>query len=124
MMKLELSPLGHTWFLDLDGTIVKHNGHKLDGQDRLLEGAMEFFQQIPEGDMIVFVTSRKEEEKQGTEAFLQTHHIPFHHIVYGLPYGERILVNDKKPSGLNTAIAVNTERDVCIDVEIEVNPSL
>jgi len=28
-----------------------------------------------------------------------------------LPFGERILVNDKKPSGLKTAYAINKERD-------------
>lgn len=26
MEKLTLSPLSHTWILDFDGTIVKHNG--------------------------------------------------------------------------------------------------
>ena len=36
---LSLSKLPHTWILDLDGTIVKHNGYKLDGKDSLLEGA-------------------------------------------------------------------------------------
>lgn len=123
-MKLELSPLGHTWLLDLDGTIVKHNGHKLDGKDSLLDGAKEFLGKIPEGDMILFVTSRKDSEKEETEAFLRDNKITFHQIVYGLPYGERILVNDGKPSGLETAIAINTKRDVCLDVEIEVNEDL
>ncbi len=123
-MKLELSPLGHTWLLDLDGTVLKHNGHKLEGCDSLLEGAECLFSHIPKGDMILFVTSRKEEEKEATESFLRANHIPFHQIVYGLPYGERILVNDRKPSGLNTAIALNTQRDCCVDLEIEVNESL
>lgn len=123
-MKLELSPLGHTWLFDLDGTVVKHNGHKLDGKDTLLEGAKELFSQIPHGDMILFVTSRLESEKEQTETFLRENEIPFHQVIYGLPYGERILVNDKKPSGLHTAIALNTERDVCVDFEIEVNESL
>lgn len=123
-MKLELSPLGHTWLFDLDGTILKHNGHKIDGKDSLLEGAKTLFEHIPQGDMILFVTSRKEEERDETESFLRENHIPFHQIVYGLPYGERILVNDKKPSGLETAIALNTERDLCLDLEIEVNELL
>ncbi len=121
-MKLELSPLGHTWLLDLDGTVIKHNGHRLDGTDSLLAGAETLFSRIPEGDMIVFVTSRRKEEQEETEAFLRAQHIPFDHIVYGLPYGERILVNDSKPSGLKTAIAINTQRDLCLDLEVEVNP--
>ena len=40
-------------------------------------------------------------------------------IVCGVPYGERILVNDRKPSGLTTAIAMNTERDVFMDAAFE-----
>ena len=32
-------------------------------------------------------------------------------IIYDLPHGERILINDKKPSGLNTAIAISNERN-------------
>ena len=39
-----LSPLGKTWILDIDGTIVKHNGYKIDGHDTLLLGAKEFLQ--------------------------------------------------------------------------------
>ncbi len=123
-MKLELSPLGHTWILDLDGTVLKHNGHKLDGQDSLLEGAQEFFANIPENDTILFVTSRIEAEKQATEAFLQENHIPFHQIVYGLPYGERILINDQKPSGLHTAIALNPKRDECVDLDVKIREDL
>ena len=46
MNKLILSTLAHTWILDLDGTIVKHNGYKLDGTDTLLEGAKEFLEKM------------------------------------------------------------------------------
>ena len=34
--EIVLSSLGHTWILDLDGTLVKHNGYKIDGADSLL----------------------------------------------------------------------------------------
>lgn len=123
-MKLELSPLGHSWFLDLDGTILKHNGHLLDGEDSFLSGAKEFLDSIPKTDCILFTTSRTLEQKEGTEDFLQKHGVRFHQIIYGLPYGERILVNDSKPSGLEMAIALNTKRDCCIQLEIEVNEDL
>ena len=69
MNKLILSTLAHTWILDLDGTIVKHNGYKLDGTDTLLEGAKEFLEDIPEKDMIVFLTSRTDEYKNKTINF-------------------------------------------------------
>ena len=30
---MTLSTLSKTWIFDLDGTIVKHNGYKIDGYD-------------------------------------------------------------------------------------------
>ena len=37
MKKIKLSKnIGHTWFIDLDGTILKHNGYIIDGQDSYL----------------------------------------------------------------------------------------
>ena len=108
---LVLSPLGHTWILDLDGTIVKHNGYKIDGVDTFLPGAKEFLNQIPEEDLIIFLTSRTDEYKDITLKFLSDNQVKYHHIIFNAPYGERILVNDDKPSGLHCSIAVNTERD-------------
>lgn len=110
--KLTLSTLGHTWILDLDGTIVKHNGYLLDGQDILLPGALEFLHDIPAKDMVIIVTSRKEKYKDLTEEFLKNNKIRYDHIIYNAPYGERILVNDDKPSGLKTSHVVNTRRDI------------
>ena len=112
MEEIKLSPLGHTWILDLDGTILKHNGHKTDGCDTLLDGAAAFLKRIPDGDMIVFLTSRTLEYKEQTERFLAESGIRYDRILFGAPPGERILINDKKPSGLCTAVAVNVERDV------------
>lgn len=121
MQKLTLSPLGHTWVLDLDGTIVKHNGYKIDGHDTLLNGAKEFMDSIPPDDLVIFVTSREVSYRDLTEKFLIANGIPFDHIVFGAPYGERILINDRKPSGLITAIAVNTDRDILGGLKIEVD---
>lgn len=119
-----VSPLGKTWILDLDGTIVKHNGYKLDGMDSFLEGAEEFLKNLPEVDKIVFLTSRTENEKKLTEDFLAENQIRYDDIIYNAPYGERILVNDAKPSGLETAIAINTKRDKFMDTVFEVDESL
>lgn len=109
--KLRLSPLGHTWIFDIDGTIVKHNGYKLDGKDTLLDGAKSFLDNIPEGDMIVFITSRTDEYKQLTIDFLAEKGIRYNHIIFNAPYGERLIVNDDKPSGLHCSIAINLKRD-------------
>ena len=96
-MEIEMTALPKTWILDLDGTIVKHNGYKIDGADSLLEGADNLLSQIKENDMVIFVTSRKRDCQEMTERFLDQHGIRYDQIIYEAPYGERILVNDRKP---------------------------
>lgn len=109
--QLILSTLPKTWVLDLDGTILKHNGYKLDGEDTLLPGVKEFFDGIPCGDKIIIFTSRAEEYREMTLGFLKRHAIRFDKILFDMPVGERIIVNDRKPSGLDMAVAVNIDRD-------------
>ena len=121
---IKLSPLAKTWILDLDGTIVKHNGYLIDGHDTLLSGAKEFLSEIPSTDMIVFITARTDAMRGQTERFLQENAIRYDHIIYDAPHGERLLINDKKPSGLNTAIAVNTKRDVFCTVRFMIDSEL
>lgn len=109
--KLVLSALGHTWILDLDGTLLKHNGYKEDGKDSFLDGAESFLNSIPTDDMIIFLTSRTEEYRAATVEFLTEHKIRYDHIIFNAPYGERILLNDDKPSGLHMSIGVNSTRN-------------
>lgn len=108
---LTLSTLSKTWIFDLDGTIVKHNGYKLDGKDSLLSGVKESFSQIPETDYILILTSRTEQYREMTLCFLKEQGIRYDEILFGMPFGERIVVNDRKPSGIDMAVAVNLERD-------------
>ena len=113
--ELTLSVLGKTWLIDLDGTVVKHNGHLADGHDTLLPGAEEFLKSIPEKDILIILTARKEEYREMTLSFLEENGIAYDHVIFNLPAGERILVNDIKPKGLKTAVAMNIERDKGID---------
>ena len=124
MENLILSTLGHTWILDLDGTIVKHNGYKIDGEDSFLQGAEEFLKSIPERDMIVFITSRTDEYQDITKKWLNDHDVRYNHIIFNAPYGERILLNDSKPSGLNTGMAIACDRDNFCGIEITLDESL
>lgn len=109
--KLILSTLSKTWVFDLDGTIMKHNGYKMDGYDTLLEGAKEYIDNIPEGDKIIIFTSRTDEYKEMTLKFLKENKIRYDQILFNMPMGERIIVNDRKPSGLDMSIAININRD-------------
>ena len=106
-----LSTLPKTWIFDLDGTLVRHNGYKTEGRDTLLPGAAAYLASLPEEDRILLLTSRTEEYREQTLAFLEEEKIRYDQIIFGLPYGERILVNDRKPSGLDMAVAFNLERD-------------
>lgn len=115
-MNLTLSSLDHTWILDLDGTIVVHNGYKMYGKDVFLKGAKDFLYSIPERDKIIFLTSREKQYAELTERFLEENGIRYDLIIYGLPYGERILINDNKKSGLKMAYAVNVERNSMLDI--------
>lgn len=111
MGSVVLSTLGHTWIIDLDGTVLKHNGYLIDGKDSFLSGAKEFLNSIPKKDMIVFITSRTEKHKSITERFLSENNVNYHHIIYNAPYGERILINDDKPSGLKMSYAICGDRN-------------
>lgn len=108
---LVLSTLSKTWIFDLDGTLVKHNGYKTDGADSLLPGVKEYLDRIPEEDRILIITSRKVEFRKRTLEFLEESGIRYDEILFDMPVGERILVNDRKPSGLDMAVAVNVDRD-------------
>ncbi len=119
-----LSPLGHTWIIDLDGTILVHNGYLTPEGDRLLPGAKEFLDSIPQGDMVIFLSSRKEGVREQTRLFLIENGIRFDQLIMGAPYGERILVNDNKPSGLKTCAAFDKRRDSDSFPNFMIDPTL
>ena len=108
---LVLSTLPKTWIFDIDGTIVKHNGYKIDGYDTLLPGVKEYFDSIPKWDRIIILTSRTDDYKDQTIDFLKSSGIRFDDIIFNAPMGERIVVNDRKPSGMDMAVAFNTHRN-------------
>lgn len=118
-----LSSLGKTWLIDVDGTIVKHNGH-LDGQDELLEGVKEFFAKISKKDKIILLTARQKRYRRRLVSFLARQGIRYDQIIFDMPHGERILINDKKDSGLKTAYAINKGRDSGLVVSFKINPNL
>lgn len=120
---LILSPLPHTWIFDVDGTVCTHNGYKNSG-DQILPGVQEFFSKIPGDDMIIFITSRKQQEKEKLEIFLKSNGLRYNHIIFDAPMGERILVNDNKPSGLKCAHAINKIRDEKWNLTIKIDKDL
>ena len=120
----EFSPLAKTWILDIDGTIVKHNGYKIDGYDTLLEGVKEFFSDLPEDDKVILLTARKGEYLDNLKEFLKCNNIRYDYLISDMPFAERILINDRKPSGLNTAYAVNKNRDYKFSIDYKINEEI
>ena len=122
--QLRLSPLPHTWILDLDGTLVVHNGY-LSGDDRFLPGALDFLRGIPPEDYVLILTARPASVRAQTEDFLRRHRIRYDQILFGAGVGERILVNDDKPSGLCCALALGVERNRGLThVTVTIDPQL
>lgn len=121
---LEFSPLAKTWIFDVDGTIVKHNGYKIDGYDSLLDGVEEFFVNISSEDKVILLTARKGEFLDSLKEFLHNNNIRYDYLISDMPFGERILINDRKPSGLNTAYAINKRRDAELDIKYTINEEL
>ncbi len=111
---MKISTLGHTWLIDIDGTIVEHNGY-LTGEDKLLPGVKEFWKEIPEKDFIILLTARPQDYWKETLEFIKSQGLRFDHAIFNLPTGERILINDSKPSGLDTAIGINLERNIGLE---------
>lgn len=123
MNELIISKLPHTWIIDVDGTICVHNGYKI-GEDIILDGVQEFFNNIPLEDMIIILTSRSIKEKERLEEFFNKYTLRFDYIIFDAPMGERIIINDDKPSGLKMAYAVNKVRNSKLDVSIVIDGEL
>ena len=124
MTTLELSPLNKTWIIDLDGTVVKHNGYKIDGYDTLLDGVKEFFRNLKKDDIVIFLTSRKGIFLDNLKKFLADNDIRYNYILSDIPVGERILINDIKPMGLNCAFSINKKRDEKLDIKYKIRDDL
>lgn len=113
-----------TIFIDIDGTILKHKStlsNILLETPELLPGVLEKLNKWDaDGHTIILTTGRKESMRKSTEEQLQKLGIFYTQLIMGLPRGERIIINDKKPNNdMRTSYAIEVERNqglVNIDV--------
>lgn len=117
-----------TWFVDLDGTVLKHKSN--DEIDEILEkensheyeeflpGALEFWKNRPAGDKIIITTARLKCHTEHTLKVLDSHGFPYDDYIFEIGSGVRVVVNDIKPIGsagntepVYTAHCVNLDRD-------------
>ncbi len=104
-----------TIFCDIDGTLLKHHGGLYpitQNKPELLPNAIEAIVSWKNKDYtIILTTGRPESMRELTVEQLSGFGIFYDMLIMGLPRGERIVINDKKPDGTKTAGAINIERN-------------
>jgi len=105
-----------TIFLDIDGCIFKHKGNlstQILEPEELLPGVLEKINKWDaDGHKIILVTGRKESLRSFTEKQLLKHGIYYDDLIMGVNRGERIIINDKKPTNdMTVARAIQIPRN-------------
>ena len=110
-----------TVFCDIDGTLLKHHGDIFKNAAATAAAAAEVlpgvYEAIKEWERrnyrIVLITGRKESQRAETEAVLHSLHIPYDHLLMGLPNGDRVIINDRKEGAtVPSAYAVSPARNM------------
>lgn len=108
-----------TIFCDIDGTLISHTGNIITNlkTDKILTNVKETLQNWDKLNYrFILTTGRKESSRKQTEDQLISLGIIYDQLIMGLPNGSRILINDKKPNGIdNTAYAINLVRNKGFD---------
>jgi haloacid dehalogenase-like hydrolase len=104
-----------TIFCDIDGTLVQHeiprcfySDYKLRVLPNVKEKILEWHQK---SYVIILTTGRKESNRAILVKQLQDAGIVYDQLLMGMTRGERVIINDKKPDGYQTARAINIARN-------------
>lgn len=101
---------------DIDGTLIKHHTPDITTKPNytpeIIDGTIEKFNEWDKkGYQIILLTGRRESMREITEKQLNNLGIFYDKLIMGVGSGQRILINDTKPDGYETALAVNLKRD-------------
>lgn len=104
------------YFFDLDGTLCEAGGpygKKEWNNVNILPGVKEKLKELKEkNNYIIIVTSRPLEQKNLTLNFLKENNICYDNILFGIPNGSRVMINDYAKSNPYPAVeALNTKRN-------------
>ena len=73
----------------------------------------------------MILTARESAAREATVRFLADAGVRYNSILFDMPTGERILLNDTKPTGLTCAHAINVVRDEGLEaLSFEIDPNL
>lgn len=105
-----------TLFIDIDGCLLKHRGNESNTilkETELLPGVLEKLNEWDAKEYyFILTTGRKESLRKKTEKELLKFGIFYDQLVMGLPRGERVIINDKKPDNdMITASAIQLIRN-------------
>ena len=106
-----------TLFLDIDGCLIKHHGNlttQILFDVEILDGTIKKLNEWEsEGHKIVLITGRKESMRTITEKQLLSVGIFYDQLIMGIARGERVIINDDKPSSpsMITAKAIMIKRN-------------
>ena len=106
------------WILDIDGVIFTHNSY-LEGKDKIVPGFIDFYRQIKKEDYMIIISARKKKYIDITKSSLKKNHIRFNNIIFEVPTGERVIINDKKPDGTKTCFVFNINRNNFPEIKIQ-----
>ena len=106
-----------TLFIDLDGTLVYNSAQysrpKWGETDGILPNILASNRLFDSGKVqVIITTSRKENFREQTQKQLEKIGIKYHSIIFGLPHGRRIVINDYSPTNrFKSCDAINIRRD-------------
>lgn len=112
--------MGRTFFIDIDGTIVKHlDNTEIDYiienncglKELLLPGVKELWESFFNDDYIIITTARTEKHRQFTEKLFHENNLFYDLLIMDLPNGPRIVINDVKDNEDSKAIGINVIRN-------------
>lgn len=112
--------MGRTFFIDIDGTIVKHlDNSEIDYiienqctlKELLLPGVKELWGTFSNDDYIIITTARTEKHRQFTEKLFHENNLFYDLLIMDLPSGPRIVINDINDIEDNKAIGINVLRN-------------
>lgn len=105
-----------TIICDIDGVIFPNEGqgacHQWSTHLKRLPGVKEKFDEWEKnGDYIILMTGRKESSRPHLISLLRANDLFWDKLIMGVGHGVRVLINDIKSNGSNSAIAFNMERN-------------
>jgi uncharacterized HAD superfamily protein len=118
-----IKTLRRTWLIDIDGVIFPHNGHlniEYPHYEKALPGVKRFFRLIDKHDKLILLSSRPGRYEKITKWSLSKNNLRYDIILFHLPTGARVLVNDRKLDVPETAFSINLKRNARLEIPIKI----